>query len=612
MNGSGMARTLSRLWMLLVAVTAISVLYLAKVLALPLAFAILFAFLLAPVVGFLERLRFARVWAALVVMLAFVTLLSAIGWFFFTQLVAVANDLPIYRDNIAAKIEALHRPNDSAYGRAEREIQRISDELGIANSTAAPPQPARNGKKALGTTPDHPVQVKEVNPEPHRLGQLGGMLEILTTAFLSVVFTFFVILQKEDLRNRLIRLSGDRNVSMVTQAMTDASRRISRYFSLELLVNTVYATIVCVGLYFIGLPHALLFGALAGLLRFVPYVGAPIAGLLPTALSLAVFHGWSKSAMILAMFFCLEVVTANYAEPRIYGRHTGLSSLAILVAAAFWTLIWGPVGLVLSVPLTVCLVVMGRHVPQLEFLSVMLGDQPPISRGTWLYQRLIAHDGREAAEVLEKQLIESRLETVYDEVLVPALILSEQDRIDDNLDESTLRFVRRTARDLIEELGFRENGEAEQGMQARSAPRVMCVPVRDETDELAALMLAQCLSGPDLHAYSTPVQRIEQLVARAGEDRPDVVVLCGLPPVGMARSHRVYRLLRARHPKATVMVGMWNSPEDPEESARKIGDGEGVQVFTRIADAVQALRETLGIAIPERPRVAAEQGQSAA
>ena len=253
---------------------------------------------------------------------------------------------------------------------------RSANELGIANSTGAIPPPGQTDASPIGTTPEHPVQVREVGRPTGRLDQLGGVIEPATTALLAVVFTFFVLLQREDLRNRLIHLSGDRNLSLLTQAMSDASRRISRYFLLQVAVNVVYGAIVCAALYFIGLPHAILFAALAILCRFVPYIGAPIAALTPTLLSLAVFPGWSHTALIFGLFVVLEIVTANYVEPRVYGHHTGLSSLAVLIAAAFWTLIWGPVGLILSVPLTVCLVVMGSHIPSLEFLAVLLGDQP--------------------------------------------------------------------------------------------------------------------------------------------------------------------------------------------------------------------------------------------
>ena len=368
MDGAS-ARLIARIWFLTIAVLSIAVLYVAKVLFLPLAFAILFAFLLSPVVGLLERLRLSRALASAIVIAGFAALLGAAAWGLFTQLVAVANDLPTYRDNIEDKMAAIHSPSDSAFSRAQQELQKLSDQLGIANTNSVPePQTNdKNAKKPLGSTPQHPIQVREVSRPTGRLDQLNGVLEPLTTGALSVVFTFFVLLQREDLRNRLIRLSGDRNLTVMTQAMHDASARISRYFSLQLAVNVGYGTVIAASLYLIGLPHAILFGTLAGLCRFIPYIGAPFAALIPTVLSLAVFPGWTKGLLIVGVFTVAEIVTANYLEPRIYGRHAGLSALAILVAAGSWTLIWGPVRLILSVPLTVCLVVMGRRFHRLNF-----------------------------------------------------------------------------------------------------------------------------------------------------------------------------------------------------------------------------------------------------
>lgn len=342
MDGSLCARLLWRLWLVVMSTFAIAILYLAKVLFLPLAFAILFAFLLAPVVAMLERVRTPRTIAALGVILAFAALLGAAGWGLFTQLVAIANDLPTYEENIQHKMDAIHAPSNSAYARAEQELEHLRGELGPANSTPQPlhPDDAEN-QKPIGVTPDRPVQVKEVARPTGRLDHLGGILEPITTALLSVVFTFFVLLQREDLRNRLIQLSGDRNLTTITQAMDDANRRISRYFSLQLMVNAIYGSIILAMLYAVGLPHLFLFAAVAAIFRFVPYIGWPIAAMLPTVLSLAVFHGWQKSLIIAGTFVVLEIVTGNYAEPHIYGKHTGLSSLAVLMAAAFWTLIWG-------------------------------------------------------------------------------------------------------------------------------------------------------------------------------------------------------------------------------------------------------------------------------
>ncbi len=609
MNGSSIAAVLSRMWLVLIVVLVIAVLYLAKILLLPLGFAILFAFLLAPLVSGLERLRLPRALAALVVILGFAILLGVASWTVFTQLVAVTNDLPTYRDNITQKLAALHSPSDSAFSRARRVVERLGLELGVANSSSAPAidPPFRDDGKQLGASPDRPVQVREVERPTGRLDQLGGILEPLTMSLLCIVFTFFVLLQREDLRNRIIRLSGVRSLSLMTQAMDDAGRRISRYFSLQLLVNLAYGSLVFAALYLVGLPHALLFGSLASLLRFVPYLGAPAAVLLPTLLSLAVFHGWMPSVVIACAFLFLETFTANYAEPHIYGRHTGLSSLAILIAAAFWTLIWGPVGLVLSVPLTVCLVVMGRHVPSLEFLTVMLGDQPAVPPGTCLYQRLLARDQREAGEILETCLKDSTLEETYDSVVIPALALSEQDRIQGDLDEPTVQFVRRTARELIDELGFRETPEPEADTEkgkfnlagghapvAGDSLKVVCVPVRDEIDELGAAMLAQLLEADGMNSIIFSARRIDEIIAMVSEENPDIVFLSSMPPFAFARSHRLYRSLRLHNPQLRLMIGLWTYSEDVGRASLQMSRGEPVHVSTTLADAVAQVRSVAG------------------
>ncbi len=610
MTGTSSAKTLSRLWFLLVGMVTITVLYLAKVLFLPLAFAILFAFLLSPLVSLLERLRMSRAVASVLVIVSFAILLGTAGWMLFTQLVDVTNDLPTYTDNIENKMAAIHSPSDSAFSRAQQEVEKLGEELGAANMGAVPEanaSDAKGAKKPLGSSPQRPVQVREVARPTGRLDQLGGVLEPLTTAFLSVVFTFFVLLQREDLRNRLIRLSGDRNLTVMTQAMHDASLRISRYFLMQLAVNVVYGLAFATVLYFIGLPHPVLFGTMAGVGRFVPFIGPPLAAMVPTVLSLAVFHGWGQSLLIVGTFVLLEVITANFAEPRIYGRHTGLSALAILVAAAFWTLIWGPVGLILSVPLTVCLVVIGRHVPSLEFLTVMLGDKPAIPPWTCLYQRLLARDEREAGEILETSLQNRSLEEAYDEVLIPALVLSEEDRLNGDLEDGTVSYIRHAARELIDEVGFRENPEAsrnakegvadgertddiDSSMEEDAPLRVMCVPVRDEVDELAAAMLSQSLAGGRVEAFTTPVRRMSEVLQSVAAERPDIVFLSGLPPFGISRSQRMYRTLRARHPQLRIMVGIWSFPGDANAAAEEIGRGEEVRVLTRLTQAVAEVR----------------------
>lgn len=592
------------------------ILYVAKVLLLPLAFAMLFAFLLSPLVARLERIRIPRTLAVAAVIFGFAAVLAFAGWILFSQLVTIANDLPGYGENITQKMSAIQAPSDSAVSRARREVETLGDQLAIPNATATEAgQPEGNVvRRPLGSTPERPLQVREVARAPGRLDQLGGVVGPLTTVSLSVVLTFFVLLQRKDLRNRMIRLTGDHNLRAMTEALHDASRRVSRYFSLQVSVNTVYGAIIVLALHFIGLPHALLFGTLAAICRFIPYIGWPVATLVPTILSLAVFHGWTRSILIVLLFLCLELTVFNYVEPRIFGRHIGLSSLAILMAASFWTLIWGPIGLVLSVPLTVCLVVMGRHIPSLEFLTIMLGDQPTVPPSSCFYQRLLAHDEHEAGEILANSSKENALEEVYDSVLIPALIMSEEDRMHRDLEDSTVGFIRQTARELIEELGLREgseSGDMSKGGEGRSVAgeesrleiKVICIPVLDETDELAALMVAQVLSREGAHSIVAPVRRLTETLAAVSAEQPDLVILCGLPPVAIGRSQRLYRSIRARNPQLRIMVAILNYPDDVIEIAQAIGDEEDIRILTKLGCAVAEIRNHS----PEKAPIATDQ-----
>lgn len=582
MAGPNGTRLLSRLFIMITAVVVIAALYLAKVVFLPLAFAILFAFLLAPLVGRLERLRLPRALAVLLVIAGFAAILGCVGWLIGSQLIQMAGDLPNYQANIDRKLALVHDHHDTAFSRAEAEMQRLDNRLEQMAAGGGTDEGA--AAETAGT--QQPIRVKDVSRSQGRLYQVGGILDPLITAFLTAVFTFFVLLRREDLRNRLIGLTGRGHVNVTTLAMMDASTRISRYFRLQLMVNATYGAIVVLALYLIGVPHFLLFGILASILRFIPYIGAPIAALLPTALALVVFPGWTHGLLVMAVFFCLEVLTANFAEPHLYGKQTGLSSLAILVAAAFWTLIWGPVGLVLSVPLTVCLVVVGSHVPNFEFLTLMLGDQPPIPPSAQLFQRLLARDEREAGDILEAFLQDHTLAQAYDDVVLPALTMAERNRHQQDLTEEAEQFIYRTLRELILDTGDRAEMIAEEKAAPAPPTRILCVPVRDEADDLAGIMLAQLLQTAGFDARAIPVERDSRVGAIAAAEQPEILFLSGLPPFARGRSRRVYNTVRTRYPKLRIMIGLWNYRDDLAQAAEQISRGEVSEAATTLAQAV--------------------------
>jgi predicted PurR-regulated permease PerM len=605
MSRSEKSRELSELLILTFSLTAIAVLYLAKTVVVPLALAILFSFLLSPLVTLLERIRLPRVLAILVVILAAGIAVGTMGWTVFNQLVSVTDHMADFTYNINRKLETL-KPNQSTnFSRAQEELGRLGQQIGNLNLDASG-DPSQRQKKQLGASADHPIAVQEVG-KTDRLDTIHGVLGSMVSVFLVVVFTFFMLLQREDLRNRLIRLTGRGHLNLMTQAMDEAGHRVSRYLALQLLVNTCYGSIIFAALYFLGLPHALLWGALAGLLRFIPYIGAPAAALLPTVFSIAVYTGWTPTLLIMAVFFCMEILTANFIEPHIYGKQTGLSPLAILVAAVFWTLIWGPIGLILSVPLTVCLAVVGSHVPSLKFLTVLLGDQPVMRPEAHYYQRLLASDAQEAGQVLDSYVKDNSVGAVYDHVMVPALGLFEQDRHRNALDQETVNFITETAQEQVEELGLRSDATQPADPSAETIPNVsppmtadqqplphpvairhvVCVAVRDDSDEIVAVMLSQRLRRAGHSAKTIPLGNADHVLAEVFEARPDVVCLSALPPYAMSYARTLYEALHTRQPELEIIIGLWNHSGDLAKAARVITGDEGNPICTTLAEAVQ-------------------------
>ena len=596
---------LTYLFILIFSLAAIAVLYLAKTVVVPLALAILFSFLLSPLVTLLERIRLPRVLAIVVVILAAGIAVGTIGWTVFNQLVSVTDHMADFTYNINRKLDALKPTKSTSFSRAEDELDRLGQQISTLDLNAAG-DASQHDKKPLGGSVDHPIAVQEVG-KSDRLGTIHGVLGSMVSVFLVVVFTFFMLLQREDLRNRLIRLTGRGHLNLMTQAMDEAGHRVSRYLGLQLLVNTCYGTVIFAALYFLALPHALLWGALAGILRFIPYIGASTAALLPTVFSIAVYTGWTPTLLIMAVFFCMEVLTANFIEPHVYGKQTGLSPLAILVAAVFWTLIWGPIGLILSVPLTVCLVVVGSHVPSLKFLTVLLGDQPVMRPEAHYYQRLLASDAQEASQVLDSFVKDNSVPAAYDRVVVPALGLFEQDRHRNALDQETVNFITETVQEQVEELGLRPE-EAQPAhplietvpnlsppMSADKQPappsgitkRVVCVAVRDDSDEIVAMMLSQLLRRAGHSAKVIPLENVDRALAEVFDARPDMVCLSALPPYAMSYARTVYEGLRARQPNLDIVIGLWNHSGDLVKAAKVITGDEGNPICVTLAEAVE-------------------------
>ena len=384
----------------------IATLYFARVVFIPLALALLFSFLLAPPVAFLERVKLPRILAIFLVVIILGSLMGLIGWKTSQQFVDLTNQLPSYRNTLQDKIHALKGSNNQSFNKATATVKELENEINaVAPGTSSTDETTKT-HVAPGSSPSRPLSV-EVVPPINPLESVEYLLGPLATAGVVIIFTVFILVGREDLRNRLIRLAGGGRLNIMTQALDEATQRINRYLFLQLVVNSSYGLLIFTALRFIGIPNAALWGVSAAILRFLPYVGPPMAAVMPIVLSLAVFPGWHEALVTAGLFLVLELLVANVIEPLLYGGHVGLSPLAILVAAVFWTLIWGFPGLVLSTPLTVCLVVIGRYVPSLGFLNVLLGDEPVLSPHAQYYQRLLAADQSEARHILEECLKEN-------------------------------------------------------------------------------------------------------------------------------------------------------------------------------------------------------------
>ena len=595
-----MARTssskdISRILTLVGAVVVISALYFARVMLVPLALAVLFTFLLAPLVGVLERIRIPRFAAVFLVVAIAVFGFGVLGWTVGNQLIDVTNQLPSYKTNIKEKIDSIRNPKNRRLDKAADAMKELGKEIADAPSAAnEPASTLRNSgsTKAAGQQPKAvPVQVFQ--PAANPLESLNSVITPLGSAVIVLVLTIFMLAGREDLRNRLIGLVGHGHLNLMTQALEDAGARVSRYLLLQLVINACFGAVIGVGLYFIGIPNSMLWGVVAALLRFLPYVGSPLSAVLPILLSLAIFPTWTGPVATIGLYLIVEMLVGNFLEPLIYGAHTGISSFAILFAAIFWTLIWGPIGLLLSTPLTVCLVVLGRHVPALQFLNIMLGDQPVLLPEAHYYQRLLASDQAEAKQVLEEYLKTKPLEDLYDSVLIPALALAEQDRHHDDLEEITEQFICKSTKELLEELGDKSKEPADAEMQKAdsdlavlSAPKiqlepsgrltsVVCIPARDEADEIVGIMLAQLLERAGYQAQAIPIGTTAEMIAQAKEAAPDIVCISALPPFALLHARDLYKRVRSNVPNAKVIVGLWKFSGDPIKAAARfniVGD----------------------------------------
>lgn len=567
--------------MLLSATIILAALYFGRGVLMPLALALLLSFALNPAVSWLRRIGLPQVVAVSAVMVIVLCLLAGFGLTLGAQVRALSEQLPTYQTTIRDKLTTL-RDTLKAPGMFDGVLKT----LGTIETEVDTPATQSS------TAPD--VQRVEVTPAPESamkqaMTWLARSAEPLATAGIVFVFVFLALLDSRDIRDRFLRIFGG-NLYRSTDALDEAGARISKYLLMQLLVNVSYGAPLALGLWVIGVPGALLWGSVAAAMRFIPYVGPAISSIFPLALAFAVDPSWSMVLWTLGLIVFLELVSNNIVEPLLYGASTGLSAIALIAAATFWTALWGPIGLILSTPLTVCLLVIGRHLPQLQFLHVLLGSEPALDVPTRIYQRLIAGDVDEVIEIAEAEIKESSERAFYDDIGLKVLRLASEDHADVASAEHRLRIVSGMD-DLLDELAD-QNLPDTQPVPVRET--VICIGGKWEVDAIAARMLANALRHEGVAAASRPAASINaEYVANLDLEGVALVCLSYFSPEPALPARHFCRRLRRKWPDLRIVLAFWNGPDEllTDEAVERLGAD---QVATSMTEAVHRIQQMLG------------------
>ncbi len=591
---------------MLFTVAIVSALYFGREVLVPIALALLLSFALAPLVRILQGWRIPRTLAVIVVVLAAFAGIFSLGALMVSQVNQLAGELPRYQTTLREKIQSLRgaAAGTSTLERASQVLQDLSSEL----DKPAASRPAIGLPTGTAPSPDRPIPVEVKQPDPGALQTLVALItpliHPLATTGIVVIFVIFILMQRQDLRNRLVRLAGSQDLQRTTAALDEAGQRLSRLFLTQLGLNAAYGIVVGLGLWLIGVPSAPLWGMLAMILRFVPYIGAFISAIFPLVLAAAVGPDWTMVLWTGLMFLILEPVVGQIIEPLLFGHSSGLSPVAVIASATFWTWLWGPVGLILATPLTICLVVLGRHVDRLSFLDVMFGDQPALSPSELVYQRMLARDPVEATEQAQKFLKDKPLIAYYDEVLLEGLRLAQADADRGSLDDERKSHIRDAVAEIVDDLGSHSDkieppsetddedaapsplaqlDKAEE--QAKTAVRalpaswrtqkpVLCIPGLGLLDEAVALMAAQLV---ERHGIGARAEQADALsMSRIfGLDMKEValICLCYVEDATSAQIRYAVRRLRRKAPDAFILVALVGAAEGiDEQMVREFAD----------------------------------------
>jgi len=577
MNGTGQVRPTATV--LLTVIVVVAVLRLAQDLFVPLALAVLLTFVLSPIVARLQHWHFNRLIAVIVSLCLALALVVGVGDVIFGQFSDLAHQLPHYEQTLREHITHLRgflrggiTDSLDALDRLAAQIERLSPVTGL---------PAGVQK----------VEVVQPRASLFQIAKdvVGPLVKPLGWALAVMVLVAFMLLRLPDLRERLIRLLGPRNLQATTAALDDAAARVSRYLLSQLLINSLTGTWVGIGLALLHVPNPGLWGALTLVLRFIPYLGIWAAGAMPFALSFAAFNDLMHPLVVLGIYGTIELFNYAVLEPWLYAARTGVSPVALLLAAAFWTWLWGLAGLLLSVPITVCLVVMGKYVPQLEFFEILLGDEPALEPYQQLYQRLLTSNRDEADMLLEAALREHSLREVCDIAIVPAMRQLEADFARGALKPVRRRAVLDQIQGWVDELLEGLQRTDGRGALSWQSPSVLCVPAEDQEDGIVATLLAAVLINRGIGARVAPFARLEEEIAAGAGAGLEAIVVSALPPEAIPPARAVVKRIRAQSESVPIIVGLWGLDHDLDRANQRLASAGMSRLETRVGACVEAI-----------------------
>jgi predicted PurR-regulated permease PerM len=594
-----------------ISVVLVAVLYWAQSIFIPVALAIFLTFLLSPVVSRLRQFGVPRTPAVILTVCTAALVLGIGGWVITAQISSLLRELPQHTETVKHKVKALKQLTGGS-SRLSGMIAEINREL-----DGKPDRGKSQGEEAAGATTN--VGKEESAPravivEPqspvwlsHISAFLSPLMEYVGELALAIILVVFMLQKREEFRNRVIRLVGHGRIAAATKFVDEAGHRISRFLLMQAIVNGSFGLVLGFGLMAIGVRYAMLWGCMGAMLRYLPYIGPYLAAVLPVTVTLALSPGWTSTLLVIGLFVILELIVANVIEPWLYGQSMGVSEIAFLVSAALWAFLWGPIGLILSSPLTVCLVTLGRYVPQLEFLIVLFGDEPALDKNISFYQRLLARDHDEAEDLVLEQLKTQSLEQVLDAMLLPAISAAKSSRMRGDITQADEVHVLASVREIVQDVGEYSSAALPKGATGSAelqpengAKRLRIVvvgcPARDAADLAGLEMLESILDSAHWKIeLAAPVSLISEMLGRVEARQPALVLIGSVAPGGVAHTRYLCKRLHARFPELRIVVGRWGEQPDAPPAGESLREAGASAVCSTLFETRQELNTLLPI-----------------